>query len=66
VVIAEATGDADRPTKWGRSESEYEDLLQMELQNSKPKPVERIFTENNSSTGHPTDTLMTFINVENN
>lgn len=60
VLIAEATGDADGPVGWGRSDSEYADLLQMELQMSKSKPVERTFNKNNTAIKHPDDTLMVF------
>ncbi|MCS4142547.1 class I SAM-dependent methyltransferase [Salinibacter ruber] len=70
VILAEHTQPSDSDTRWGRSESRYEELLQMELLASQPKPVERTFeqSEDPSSepekivTGHPNDVLMVFRN----
>lgn len=43
ALITESVGEYDGPKTWGRSESEYARLLDMELVHSVPKPVERTF-----------------------
>lgn len=60
VVLAEQLSDSDGPTVWGRTESQYEELLDMDLLSSRPKPVEVTYNEDDDASEHPTDTMMVF------
>lgn len=62
VLIAESTGEVNGPVSWGRTPSDYENLLKMEVKDTEPKPVERSFNRENTAAEHPEDTLMVFSN----
>lgn len=62
LIAAEDTKAVDEgPKCWGRSKAQYEDLFDLELVFSSPKPTER--SDRYKDFEHPRNTLMVFSNI---
>jgi SAM-dependent methyltransferase len=58
LILAESTRKDNWPTGWGRSVEQYADLLDMNVLETMPKPVEPTFDDGEKVEHHPNDEII--------